>query len=282
MFGGLSIRGQVLGACSVPGPARVHLFDLKAKERRGGFVLAPENRGGPSRACAGLGLEASGRVVVCEPEENRVQVFSAFGHEEGSLVALPEGVVPRDRRGLPVAPQRVLLGDGGEETLLLLLGDGTWVHALQEFDRMGGFVRSYPSLGRRGEPYYGPCDLESMGQEVWILERGRSRIQMFRLGGGFLGSLDLLGFTRSSPLSFAVYPEGFFVLFEGGDLRWVDRDLRERRRLRVKPGFQRVAVEGGGVPWLWDPASEILLQPFRKDVDSTAETYSLNNPNWSP
>ncbi len=275
MFGGLSIRGWVLGACSVPGPTRVHLFDLKARERRGGFVFGPKARGLPSRGCAGLGLDASGRMVLCEPEENRVQAFSAFGHEEGSRLALREGAVPRDRRGLLVAPRRVLVGDGAEESLLLLLGDGPWVHALQEFSPEGEFLRSYPSMGRSGEPYGDPCDLAGMGEEVWVLERARARVQMFRRGAGFLGAFQLDAITRSSPLALGVYPEGFFVLFEGGDLRWMDRDLRERGRLRVDVGFRRVAIEGGGIPWLWDPVREVLLKPALGLRDEQAEEFSL-------
>ncbi len=239
-----------------------------------------QEAGGPlSRACAGLGLDASGRIILCEPEENRVQTFSAFGHEENYL-ALREGAVPRDRRGLLVAPRRVLLGDGAEEPLLLLLGEGTWVHALQEFSREGEFLRSYPSMGRSGEPFGDPCDLAGMGEEAWVLERARARIQMFRRKGGFLGALELETFTQSNPLSLAVYPEGFFVLFEGGDLRWVDRDLREKGRVRVDAGFKRVAIEGGDIPWLWDPVREVLLKPPLGLGCEQAEEFFLN-PHYS-
>ena len=252
----------------------MHLFDLGERERRGGFVLEGEP-GKASPACAGLGLDASGRVLFCEPEAHRLRIFSAFGHEEGSPVALAEGVVARDRRGLLVEPRRVLVGDGGGENLVLLLGGASWVHALQEFGRGGDFVRSYASLGRRGEPFRGACDLAGLGEELWVLERIPSRVQMFRRGGSYLGVLELGSFTASSPVSLGVYPEGFFVLFEGGDLRWIDRDLREKGRLRVDPGFERIAVEGAGIPWLLDPVREVLLRPSLGMGGGEAEQFEL-------
>jgi hypothetical protein len=101
---------------------------------------------------------------------------------------------------------------------------------------------------------------------------------MFRQGGNFLGTLELDFFTRSSPLSLGVYPEGFFVLFEGGDLRWIDRDLREKGRLRLDGGFQRIAIEGGGIPWLLDPVRELLVKPALGGGRKKEEVFPLNHP----
>ena len=199
--------------------ARVCAFDLDGRPLDGSLAFCDETRGRSS--VSGLAVDVDRRLWVADGEGRCLRTFSVFGQQ---VAQVPGGQA--DVRGSLGRPSGVAVRGTDDELVVAVASAGRRRHAVQLLSPATGRSLSLRPLGDPEGRFEDVVGVELVEDEVWVLEAGRSRIQVFR-GADFHYSVPLPELGDARPAAFALAPGGRpIVAWEGerGAVLALDRE----------------------------------------------------------
>ncbi len=184
-----------------------------------------------------VSADASGNIYVADSGNNRVQVFAADGtylRGWGSTCKLDTGEGCTDGgRGQFNEPWGIAVGADGS----VYVSD-TWNHRVQKFTNDGQFVTAWGVFGSTGGElgqenlFYGPRTIAvSLDGDIYVMDTGNKRIQVFRPDGSFVrqwGGGGVIDGRFDEPVGLA----------QDSDGRWYVADTWNKRIQRFSPSFE--------------------------------------------
>ena len=189
--------------------------------------VGPGNGRGQLNQPRGIALSADGeRIYVVDMGNARVEQFSSLGEfiDLWGDAADPDVTLARTDSGL--GPTGVAVGPDG----LIYIAD-TWNHRIVVLDESGHLVREVGSFAdtqdspdSSPEPggFFGPRDIAVANDEIYVVDTGNERVQVFALDGTFLRSWGGYGSEPSQfiePVGIAVDPQGQIYVADSGNAR---------------------------------------------------------------
>lgn len=199
--------------------ARVCAFDLDGRPLDGSLAFCDETRGRSS--VSGLAVDVDRRLWVADGEGRCLRTFSVFGQQVAQVAAGGP-----DARGALGRPSGVAVRGSDDALLVAVASAGRRRHAVEVLSPASGRSVSLRPLGDPEGRFEDVVGVEFAGDETWVLEAGRRRLQVFR-GLEFHYAIPLPELGEARPTAVAAAPGGRPIVCwegEGGAVLSLDRD----------------------------------------------------------
>jgi uncharacterized protein (TIGR03663 family) len=187
--------------------------------------IGPGDARGQFNGPRGIATAPDGSVYVVDSANARIEVFDADGTFVTSWDA-QSGVVDLTISNQGLGPTGISVGSDG----LIYIAD-TWGHRVIVLDSSGGLVREFGTFADNQDAtdaspnpgaFFGPRDVAATDTEVYVVDTGNERVEVFGPDGSFKRAFGGKGSGPGQlrePVGVAVGPDGLVYVADSGNAR---------------------------------------------------------------
>lgn len=187
--------------------------------------IGPGDARGQFNGPRGVATGADGTVYVVDTSNARIEVFDADGAFITSWDA-QSGVVELTISNQGLGPTGIAIGSDG----LIYVAD-TWGHRVVVLDSSGKLVREFGAFADNQDStdasanpgtFFGPRDVAVSGDEVYVVDTGNERVEVFGPDGSFKRAFGGKGSgpgQLSEPVGITIGPDGLVYVADSSNAR---------------------------------------------------------------
>jgi DNA-binding beta-propeller fold protein YncE/4-amino-4-deoxy-L-arabinose transferase-like glycosyltransferase len=173
----------------------------------------------------GIAASSGGQIYVVDSGNARIEVFDA----DGAFVTIwdaQSGSAPLTINSQGLGPTGIDIGADG-----LIYVTDTWAHRVVVLDSSGTVIREFggfsdtmdaPDASQSPGLFFGPRDVAVTSEEIFVVDTGNERVQVFGRDGSFKRAFGGRGTGASQflePVGIAIGPDGLVYVADSGNAR---------------------------------------------------------------
>jgi sugar lactone lactonase YvrE len=187
--------------------------------------IGPGNARGQLDGPRGIASSPSGQIYVVDSTNARIQVYDA----DGAFVTVwdvQSGSVQLTLNSQGLGPTGITVGADG-----LIYVTDTWAHRVIVLDPSGSVIRTFgefadtmdaPDASPSPGLFFGPRDVAVTSEEIFVVDTGNERVQVFGRDGSFKRAFGGRGTGAGQfvePVGITIGPDGLVYVADSGNAR---------------------------------------------------------------